>query len=313
MLTASLLLLLSLCILTFGAEMLVRGSTGAAARLGLSPLFIGLTIVGFGTSTPELATGIVAAIEQHDDINVGNIVGSNICNIAVILGGAAIISPIAITSRSIRSEAVIVLLVAFMPFCAVLTGGITRWLGMLMLLALMAYVWRGFRAGRAAGSETTEGHEVSMSVGRSAMLIVVSIALLAFGSYILVSSATDIARLLGLTELAIALTVVALGTSAPELFTSVIAAIRGRADIALGNVLGSNVFNILGILGMTSIIRPQAVNGQVLAFDGPVMVAMSLTCLILVWRGTCIGRIAGFLLVLSYAIYCAAVMLLSSQ
>ncbi len=312
-----LLLVVSLGLLTLGAELLVRGAAGIALRFGLSSFFVGLTIVGFGTSTPELATGITAAINGYDDINVGNVVGSNICNIALILGIAAIICPIPVSTRVVRQEVIPVALVSLIPLAALLNHGmILRWEAALMLVLLVAYIWRGYVLARRESKQTADAiekeieHELGLDRGgwrqtvwAQVVFVLLGLGILVGGSQLLVYASVDLARGLGVSELVIALTIIALGTSAPELFTSVVAALRKQADISVGNILGSNVFNILGVLAATSLVKPQKVSMQVIAFDTPLMIVLALACVPLMLSGGRISRLEGALLLMVYAAY----------
>ncbi|MFO1053276.1 MAG: calcium/sodium antiporter [Planctomycetota bacterium] len=309
------LLVGSLLLLTAGAELLVRGSVALARRFGLSSFVIGLTIVGFGTSTPELVTSLSAASHGQDDIAVGNVVGSNIFNIAVILGLAALICPIPVRLQAVRSEVWAVILAAAAPWLALIDDHrIGRVIGVLMFVALVLQIASSIRRGRASGGDgdamVAELDEVGApipvkrhGVWLPILLVLCGLALLVYGAGILVDSATVIARALGVSELAIALTIVAGGTSAPELVTSVVAALRRQPEIAVGNVLGSNIFNIFGILGITAAVRPQAVSTQVLALDTPVMLAASLALLPIVGSGARISRAEGLLLMIGYLGY----------
>jgi len=314
------LLAVSLLVLTLGAEGLVRGSVALAKRMGVSSFFIGLTIVGFGTSTPELATSVTAAVRGSADIAVGNVVGSNICNIALILGVASLICPIALKLDVVRREVLVVIAVALVPWIALTSGGrLERWQGAAMLAGLAAYLWVGYVRGRRDAQREAEAEaerELEREIGvdrpgrasrpvLSVLLVLVGLGLLVGGSYGLVASASEIARGLGVSELVIGLTIVAVGTSAPELFTSVVAAVRGQPDLAVGNVLGSNVFNVLGILGLTCLVTPQAVSPQILAFDVPVMVGASVACVPIMLSGARISRAEGVLLLCGYAVYVA--------
>jgi cation:H+ antiporter len=307
----------SLAILTFGAEALVRGATGLARRFGVSSFFIGLTIVGFGTSTPELATGITAALNGHTDVNLGNVVGSNIFNIALILGITSLLAPIPVNTGLVRNEVLLVIATSTIPFVTLFSDGrITRPFAVLLVLGLFAYVWRGYIQGRREpeslgteiAAELVEEMAVPATVSKAptiaqVVLILAGLGMLVYGSTLLVRSAVDIARTLGISELVIALTIVAAGTSAPELFTSLVAAIRKQSDISIGNILGSNIFNVLGILGVTSLISPQTVSRQVLVLDLPVMVAVSCACLPIMMSQRRISRGEGVFLLCVYAAY----------
>lgn len=310
-----LLLVLSLVVLTVGAECLVRGAVAIARRLGVSSFFIGLTIVGFGTSTPELCTSLVAAWRGTGDIAVGNVVGSNIFNIAVILGVTALVCPVPVRLDLVRKETRVVIGVALVPLVALADGGeIGRWAGAAMLAALGVYLWRGYLAGRAEGRAEADAereleNEVALPAGvrrrpvLSVLLVGVGLGLLVGGSALLVRSASSIAHAFGVSDLVIGLTVVAAGTSAPELVTSLVAAVRRQSDISVGNILGSNIFNILGILGLTCAVLPQRVQAQSLALDVPVMILVSLACVPIMRTGARISRREGAVLVLGYALY----------
>ncbi len=322
MLTDILLLAASLLVLTGGAELLVRGAVAIAKRLGVSAFFIGLTIVGFGTSTPELSTSLMAAIKGSGDIAVGNVVGSNICNVLLILGATALIRPIAIELRLVRSELLVVILVSLLLFVALGTGHtVTRWQGLAMVALLGVYLWRGYLAGRKeetrrqAELEAELEREVGLDPSKpanpliAALSIAAGLALLIAGSWLLVRSASGIARSFGISELVIGLTIVALGTSAPELFTSVVAAIRKQSDIAVGNILGSNIFNLLGILGITAAVRPQPIDPQVFRLDAPLMLATAILLALFMRSGSRLSRPEGAFMLLCYAAYTAFLLL----
>ncbi|RMH24157.1 MAG: sodium:calcium antiporter [Planctomycetota bacterium] len=322
MLTDILLLALSLLVLTGGAELLVRGAVAIAKRLGVSAFFIGLTIVGFGTSTPELSTSLMAALKGSGDIAVGNVVGSNICNLLLILGATALIRPIAIELRLVRYELLFVLLVSLLPFVALATDHtVTRWQGLAMVALLIVYLWRGYLTGRREESlrqaelEAELEREVGLDPAKpvnpviAAQSIAAGLALLIAGSWLLVRSASGIARSFGVSELVIGLTVVALGTSAPELFTSVVAAVRKQSDIAVGNILGSNIFNLLGILGITAAVRPQTIDRQVFRLDAPLMLATTILLAFFMRSGSRLSQPEGACMLLCYAAYTAYLLL----
>jgi cation:H+ antiporter len=317
-LLSAVLLVVSLLILTGGAELLVRGAVAIAKKMGVSAFFIGLTIVGFGTSTPELSTSLIAALKGSGDIAVGNVVGSNICNILLILGATALIRPIAVELRLVRSELLVVAAVSCLPFVALATGHtVTRWQGLAMVALLGVYLWRGYLSGRREESarQAELASELEREVGlnpdkpASPVIALVSIAaglaLLIGGSFLLVRSASDIARGFGISELVIGLTVVAFGTSAPELFTSVVAAVRRQSDIAVGNILGSNIFNILGILGITAAVSPQAIAPQVFRLDAPLMLATAVLLAFFMRTGSKLSRAEGGVMLVGYAAYIA--------
>ncbi len=304
------LIVLSLGLLTMGAEVLVRSSAGLARRLGVSPFVIGAVIVGFGTSTPELSASTVAALRGSTDIAVGNVVGSNIFNVAVVLGVAALIRPIRTDPRAIRFDLAVAIAVSVIPWLSMLTGGdLPRWMGVLMLLGLAAFVVRSFRHGRVDDPETEMGKAMAEEVeaGKSVVFGIIGtiagLVLLVGGAKMLVDSAVDIARAAGLSELVIGLTIVAVGTSLPELVTSVVAAMKGHAELALGNVLGSNIFNLLGILGVTTVITPQRIAGQSLWLDTPLMLGLVLALAVIAYTGKRISRGEGAVLAGLWVVY----------
>lgn len=319
---AYLLLVASFVLLTLGAELLVRGSVQIANRAGLSSFFIGLTIVGFGTSTPELAASLAAALKGQGDIAVGNVIGSNIINIAVILGISALICPIPIKVAAVKREGLIVIAAGILPFAALLTGGvITRPLGLFLVSSLCVYLFMAYRAGkRDAHADLLKEleHEIGVKPDQpkspvllALVLLACGLGLLIFGARVLVDSATTIARSAGVSELVIGLTIVAAGTSMPELATSAVAALRRQSDIAVGNVLGSNIFNIFGILGITCIVKPQTVAEQVFVLDAPVMLGLSILLLPLMMSKSRVSRGEGALLLAVYGGYLAALFLLT--
>ncbi len=299
-----------LVLLVGGAELLVRGASGLAARMRISPLVVGLTIVALGTSAPELATSLRAAMEGRSDIAVGNIVGSNIMNVLLILGVSALIVPLTVQQRLVRFDAPLMVLSSLALFGFAADGAVSRGEGAVLVAALAAYlIWTAYEAGneseevRAEYEKEYGGPGIGVLAGGA--LVVVGLALLVLGADWLVASAADIARALGVSELVVALVLVAGGTSLPELATSLVAAFRGERDIAVGNVIGSNIFNILGIAGGVSAVSSGglAVSNAILSFDLPVMVATSLVCLPILVSGFRIARGEGSLLLLFYAAY----------
>lgn len=317
-------LIAALLVLTAGAEVLVRGASSLALRLRLSPLFVGLTVVAFGTSSPEMAASLAASARGSSDIAVGNVVGSNIFNIAAILGIAAIIQPIHVVFAGIRRDVYITIGVATLPWLAVFNGGvIPRWLGVAFVVGIVAYVYFALRVARQAGAETVADvaeaeaglanvTEASSRLLVDLVLVVAGLALLVVGARGFVAAAIELARGAGISELVIGLTIVAAGTSMPELLTSAVAAVRGHSDIAVGNVLGSNVFNILAVLGACAVVRPQAVAEQVLWFDLPVMVAASVALLPVARSGGVISRAEGAALLVGFVLYVMALSVLST-
>ncbi|MEQ9464880.1 MAG: calcium/sodium antiporter [Haliea sp.] len=302
---------LGVVLLTGGGEALIRGSLAAASRMGVSPLLSGLLIVGFGTSAPELVVSIDAALNERPDIAIGNVVGSNIGNILLILGLCAVITPLAVKPLVLRRDGVTV--VAASILFLVLVGGsaLARFDAAIFLLGLGAYLVWAYRTERFGGAPSAalhvaEGQEVT-SLPRTTlwivMAVVMGLALLIVGSQVLLRGAVGIAESLGLSEAVIGLTLVAIGTSLPELSISVIAAFRRHADVAIGNVLGSNIFNLLGILGISALLQPLPVHERILQFDQWVMLGTSLVLLFFLYTGSRLSRLEGGLLLLGYGAY----------
>ena len=326
MLMAGLLVAVGLVILTLGAEGLVRGSAGLAARLGVPSFVIGITVVGFGTSTPELSASVMAALRGSSDLAVGNVVGSNIFNLAVILGVVAVLKPIPIRLAAVRVELGWMVAAALVPLLGLLDGGrIGPALGGVLVGLLVVYTVRGVLAGRRhpdAPAAVMEGELGEMltpaASGRGAVLreiglSIAGLAALVVGAGMLVDGAVRIAVAAGMNELVIGLTIVAAGTSLPELATSITAARRGKPDLALGNVLGSNVFNTIGILGFASIVRPQEISRQAMVFDTPVMILVSVVTAVMCVTGARITRREGIALLLAYVAYVVVLLTLAPR
>jgi cation:H+ antiporter len=316
-----LILLGGLVLLVIGAELLVRGSSKLAGILGIPPLIIGLTIVAYGTSAPEMAVSVMSSFAGQADIAVGNVVGSNIFNVLFILGVSALVAPLIVTRQLIRSDVPIMIGVSILMLVFGLDGKISRVDGIILFTGVVAYtlslVYQGSKQ-KNTGEEDEFAKEYSYSGKRSPLVWVQNIAfiigglvLLVWGSKWLVDSAITIARHFGVSELLIGLTIVAAGTSLPELATSVVATIRGERDIAVGNVLGSNIFNILAVLGLSSIVAPDgtSVSNQIVQFDAPVMIAVAVSCLPIFYSGKRIDRWEGFVFIAYYVAYTAYLVL----
>ena len=306
-----LFVLLGITLLTVGGEALIRGSLSAAKRVGVSPLLSGLVIVGFGTSAPELVVSVNAAIDGQPDIAIGNVVGSNIGNILLVLGICALITPMAVKPLALKRDAVTV--VAASVLFLVLVGGdaLGRADAGIFLAALGAYlVWaywsERFRAAPSGAMHQAEADELS-SIPKSVLWTVIAVLLglllLIAGSQVLLVGAVGIAGHFGVPEAVIGLTLVAVGTSLPELSISVIAAIRRHADVAVGNILGSNTFNLLGILGVSALLQPLPVHPRILQFDQWVMLGASLFLLLFLYTGRRLSRPEGGLLLAGYGVY----------
>ena len=301
-------LLAGLVLLYYGAEALVRGSSSLALRLGLSPLVVGLTVVAFGTSTPELMVSLKAALAGQADISVGNVVGSNICNIGLILGICALVTPIATTSQIVRIDIPIMLAITAITIFLLADGTIGLPEGIFLTTLLVAYIVFsiGLARRQPVDSLGTEfGEEVKISkrgLAIDLLMVAGGLVLLVFGARFLVDGAVIIARTFGWTEALIGLTVVAVGTSLPELATSLVAAIKKEADIAVGNIVGSNIFNLLGILGITAIVHPLAATG-IGRIDYAVMAAFALVLWPMAYHQKRITRVEGAILLAGYVAY----------
>ncbi|WP_434456854.1 calcium/sodium antiporter [Stutzerimonas urumqiensis] len=315
-------LVAGLVLLVLGAEWLVRGAARLATRFGISPLIIGLTVVAFGTSAPETAVSVGAALDGSGDIAIGNVVGSNIANVLLILGASALIAPLLVSRQLIRLDVPIMIVAGAATYALAFDGSLSRLDGALLFAGIVVYTL--FLIYKSRQDKSTSGDEFSDEYGadqagqrpawRDLVLIVAGLALLIQGSDFLVTGAVALARTLGLSELVIGLTVVAVGTSLPELATSVMAALRGERDIAVGNIVGSNIFNLLCVLGLASLVSPNPipVAANALAFDFPVMLAVSLACLPIFFTGFSIARWEGLLFVLYYAAYTLYLVLVST-
>jgi len=307
------LLLLGVALLTAGGEALIRGSLGAAKRLGVSPLLSGLLIVGFGTSAPELVVSIDAAANGRPDIAIGNIVGSNIGNVLLILGICAAITPLAIRPLALRRDAITV--VAASLLFLILVGGhaLTQTDAVIFLGALGAYLVWAYVTERSGSSPSAERHQAEAEELSSLPntswgiigVVLLGLLLLIGGSQVLLLGAVGIAADVGVSEAVIGLTLVAVGTSLPELSISVIATLRRHADVAVGNILGSNIFNLLGILGVSALLQPLPVHERILQFDQWVMLGAALLLLLFLYTGRRLSRFEGGILLIGYALYLA--------
>ncbi len=288
--------------LFFGGEALVRGSVSIARRMSISPLIIGLTVVGFGTSTPELLVSVQAALRGVPDIAVGNIIGSNIANILLIVGLTSLVWPIRMAFATVQNDIVFMIGSALLLVPLFAVGEIGRVAGLLLVTGLSVYLAWTFLTSRQDTTED-ETQTTQSSVIIPVLWVAFGFAALLFGARFLVDGAVSVARGFGVSEAFIGLTIVAVGTSLPELATSLIAAFRRQSDIAIGNVIGSNIFNVLGILGVTSLIAPISVSVRFLTFDLPIMIGVSCVLVGLLLLRPQIGRGTGGLMLLGYTIY----------
>ncbi|MBE7555219.1 MAG: calcium/sodium antiporter [Anaerolineales bacterium] len=313
--TVLLLFVLGLVLLLAGAEILLRGSTRLAAALGISPLVIGLTVVAFGTSSPELAVTVQSAWAGQSDMALGNIIGSNICNVLLILGLSALITPLVVAQKLIRLDVPLMVGLSLLMLLMGLDGQISRFDGAILFAGIIVYIVWSIRQSRQESRQVKQeyaqeyGPEPVPPSPRNLIMYVilvgVGLAMLTIGSNWLVEGAIVIARALGLSELLIGLTIIAIGTSLPEVAASVVASLRGERDIAVGNVVGSNIFNILSVLGLTSLVSPNGVHvpAAALSFDIPVMIAVAAACLPIFFNGHKVARWEGGLLFGYYLVY----------
>lgn len=293
-----------LILLMVGGELLVNGASNLARKLGMSPLLIGLTLVGFGTSSPELVASVQASLGGSPGIAVGNVVGSNISNLLFILGLTALVCPISISDRILRQDSRLMLAATalFVVVCFVFPLG--RIVGGVLVTLLALYILYSFLTDRQSSSpEVPVVVPVKGGLILPALLALVGLGLVVFGGNLLVKAASEIARSYGVSETVIGLTIVAIGTSLPELTTSVIAALRKQPEIALGNVLGSNLYNILGIAGLTGIIAPTAVPRDIVVLHNPILLAATALTAWFLWSGRRVTRTEGFALISLYALY----------
>jgi len=309
-------------LLVWGADLLVRGAAHLAAAAGVSSLIIALTVVALGTSAPELAVSLRAALAGQADLTLGNIVGSNIANILLILGLAAVVAPLLVSPQLLRREVPMMIGVSLLLWLLAADGSISRFDGSVLLAMLVLFlgvtIWTNRRSTRppnATAIPRLAAHQSRLSIGRNLALVIGGLILLVAGAQWLVDGAVTFARTLGVSELIIGLTVVAIGTSLPEIATSVLAGLRGERDIAVGNVVGSNILNILGVLGLTALLSPApiAVPVGVLTFDMTVMVATAVACLPIFINGQMIARWEGGLFLAYYAAYTIYLILAAAQ
>ncbi|WP_434604992.1 calcium/sodium antiporter [Pseudomonas sp. Z1-29] len=298
-------LLGALLLLIAGAELLVRAAVGLAARLQVRPLIIGLTVVAFGSSAPQMAVSLQATLAQNADIAVGSVIGSTIFNLLVTLGLSALIIPLRVSRQLVRLDIPLMIGACLLVFVLAWNEELSRLDGALLLIALAVYLALLLRQSRHSGRPHPLGEVVDMAWPKSLVMIASGLAMLVFAGHLLLGAAVEVATDLGLSERIIGLTIVAVSTSLPELATSLIAALRGQRDIAVGNVIGSNLFNLLGVLGVTALAAPSplSVSPNALDFDLPVMLGVAVLCLPVFYSGYRVTRAEGLLLLGLYLAY----------
>lgn len=308
-------------LLIAGGELLVRGAVQVASGMGVSPLLIGLTLVGFGTSTPELVTSVQAALAGAPGIAYGNIVGSNIANVLLIVGAAALLSPMIIASSALKRDGAVMLAIAVVFSIIAFVMPLGRAVGAIFVAGLVTYIYIAFRQESSAASPDHGAiydkgialQEVDSGLAppvrpQSSLFVPMLIAIgglvvVVIGGRFLVDGAVSLARGFGLSETLIGLTIVAVGTSMPEFITSVVAGLRKQGDVAFGNIVGSNIYNILGIGGFTALIAPGPVPLDIVGFDNIVMIGVSLALVAFAWTGLRIARWEGAVLLSAYVAY----------
>lgn len=306
-------LLAGIVLLFLGGESLIRGAVAGAKRMGVSPLLTGLVVVGFGTSAPELVVSVDAAIREQPDIAVGNIVGSNIGNILLILGLCAVICPMNVHPLALRRDGVVVVAASLLFIVLAWSGALGRWEAALLLAMLTAYLMWAYWTERnqslpEAEMHSAEAEELSAIPSSTAMIIValvLGLIMLIGGSQLLLYGAIGLAQSIGISEAVIGLTIVAVGTSLPEMAVSVIAALRRHADVAVGNILGSNIFNVLGILGISAFLQPLPIAARVSQFDQWIMLGSASILLLFLYTGMQLSRWESAALLGGYAAYIA--------
>lgn len=294
--------------LFIGAEGLIRGSSSLALRFGITPLVVGLTVVAFGTSSPELVVSLKAALEGNGDISLGNVIGSNIANIALILGVAALIRPLKVQAQVVKREVPIMIFVTLLLFLFLINNEINRIEGIIFFIGIIVYSFINVVLAKKEKNKEVEA-EFAEGVAKKPLkiwiaipFIIVGLALLVFGANLFLEASIEVAKIFGMSQAVIGLTIVAIGTSLPELATSAVASLKNESDIAIGNVVGSNIFNILLILGITAMIIPVSA-ADITLIDIIVMLVAAIIVLPMTWSKFILNRVEGVFLLIGYFVY----------
>ncbi len=305
MLTSILILVVGLALLYYGSSLLVEGAAATAVMFSVRPVIIGLTIVSLATSAPELLVSLVAAIKGSEGISLGNILGSNVINIALVLGASAMIKPVDINPQVARIELPYMILVSLVFWVVCLDGTINRIDGLILMALLVAFLAYGVLTASDA-SDKQENHTPNQTAGRivkQSARIIIGIFMLAYGANFVVKEAIEMAMIIGLSQTFIGISVVALGTSLPELATSVVAASKGESDISVGNVVGSNLFNICLVMGVVGMLNPMTIDTGLHRFEFPFMVVIAVMLGIMAWTSKGVGKKSGLILIIMFFIY----------
>lgn len=298
-------------LLLFGAEYLVRGAVSVARKLNVSAMIIGMTIVAWGTTAPELVVSLEAALNDSPGIAIGNVIGSNVANILLVLGASAVIFPIVVKPRDLYRDAAVMMSATLLFSALALSGTIERWQGVLMVAALIVFSFYAFAAERRRGKSEGPGElaeefqEVPQAMWLALLSVLGGVIAVMYGARLLVTGAVTTAQLLGVGEEVIGLTIVAIGTSLPELATAVVAAYRRNSDVAVGNVIGANIYNLLAIIGLVSAVTPVPVPAQILEFDVWFMLGVTTLLLTLLLTRSGLRRSAGVFFLSVFAAYTA--------
>ena len=296
-------LIIGSAMLFYGAEFIVKGGSQLARYFGLSPIVIGLTVVAFGTSLPELVVSIVAAIGGSSPIAIGNVVGSNIANVGLVLGISSLIFPIKINLSQIKNDLIIYIFVCLMFSAFCMNGSISRQEGLILFLSVLIYTWYSFYYSSSKNNDEDVNDKNPSNLRMLFILIISGITLLSFGANLFVKGAIDIARYFGISEIVIGMTIVALGTSLPELATSVIASFRKEHAISIGNIVGSNLFNLLSVIGIVSLVSPIESPKEILFFEIPYMIIYGLILFPIGMLKQPIHRLTATFLLIGYLLF----------
>ncbi len=297
-------------LLVGGGEVLVRGAIALAKNIGVSPVVIGLTILAYGTSAPELVVSLESALDGHSDMTMGNVVGSNISNTLLILGATALIYPVLLSKAMLKPDGLLMVAISFLLWIFAFNGMIGRVEGVIFLALMMGYTYYTFMQGRNQGlveipAEVEAELNVNLPQWKAITFVIIGLIIMIVGGKLIVNGGVMAATLFGVSEGVIGLTIIAIGTSLPELATSIIAARKGEADMAVGNVIGSNLVNLFGIIGITAVISPLTVDHSFLILDIPLLILCSLILTYGLWRGERIGRRIGTVGILLFVVYIA--------